>query len=92
MWIALHCIALHCILLTPVLTVACCETAGSCAHKSESAVEFKGKQCKVEKTVGFSKSTSHGGGNRVIDLDLSKLTMTKKDDSSSASSTATAGK
>lgn len=71
--------------------VAWCETAGSCAHKSESAVEFKGKECKVEKTIGFSKSTIQGGDNKITDLDLSKLTMFG-DDSSSANSTATAGK
>lgn len=67
------------------------KTPGSCSHKSESAVEFKGKQCKVEKTIGFSKSTSQGGDNKLIPLDLSKLTMSNNDDSS-ASSTATAGK
>ena len=75
------------------LIVAWCGVAGSCAHKSESAVVFKGKTCKVEKTVGFSKSTSHGGDNKVVPLDFSKLTLSKDDESSAAaSSTATAGK
>lgn len=85
------CFAWWAALLTDMLSGCLESLAGSCAHKSESAVEFKGKQCKVEKTIGFSKSTSQGGDNKLIPLDLSKLTMSNNDDSS-ASSTATAGK
>ncbi|KAL3162642.1 hypothetical protein ABBQ38_008687 [Trebouxia sp. C0009 RCD-2024] len=88
----------ECLLDDATKTVTCkpaqlvlTKTPGSCAHKSESAVEFKGKECKVEKTIGFSKSTIQGGDNKITDLDLSKLTMFG-DDSSSANSTATAGK
>ena len=76
-----------------MLSADCCGIAGSCAHKSESAVEFKGKTCKVEKTVGFSKSTTQGGDNTIVPLDFSKLSLSKDDDSSAtANVTATAGK
>lgn len=75
------------------LIVACVVVSGSCAHKSETAVEFDGKVCKVKKTVGFSKSSIQGGANKVVPLDFSKLTMSDSDDSSAtANATATAGK
>ena len=76
-----------------MLNVAYCGIAGSCAHKSDSAVKFKGKTCKVEKTLGFSKSTTQGGSNTIVPLDFSKLRLSKDDDSSAtANVTATAGK
>ena len=76
-----------------MLTVTCVGFAGSCAHKSESAVEFKGKTCKVEKKVGFSKATIQGGNKTTVPLDFSKLSLSKDDDSSAtANVTATAGK
>ena len=66
---------------------------GSCQQKSESAVMFTGKSCKVQKTVGFSKNTVQGGANEIVPIDLSKLTMTNDDSSSAAANaTATAGK
>ena len=56
-------------------------------------MEFKGKTCKVEKKIGFSKSTTQGGENSIVPLDFSKLSLTKDDDSSAtANVTATAGK
>ncbi len=72
----------------------CLLSAGSCQHKSESAVKFTGKSCKIQKEVGFSKNTVQGGANEIVPIDLSKLTMTTDDDSSSAAAnaTATAGK
>lgn len=68
--------------------------AGSCTHKSESAVKFEGKECKVEKTLGFSKNSTQGGDIDIIPLDWSKLIPVSDDDSSSAiaNATATAGK
>ena len=68
-------------------------TAGNCKHKSESAVKFTGKSCKVQKTVGFSKFTIQGGANEIVPIDLSKLIMSDDDSSSAAANaTATAGK
>ncbi|DBA78609.1 TPA: hypothetical protein ACH3X1_008538 [Trebouxia sp. C0004] len=53
--------------------------AGSCQHKSESAVKFTGKSCKIQKKVGFSKNTVQGGANEIVPIDFSKLTMTDDD-------------
>ena len=68
--------------------------AGSCTHKSGSAVKFEGKECKVEETLGFSKNLTQGGGIDIIPLDWSKLIPVSSDNSSSAmaNATATAGK
>ena len=56
-------------------------------------MKFTGKSCKVQKTVGFSKTTVQGGANEIVPIDLSQLTMSDDDSSSAAANaTATAGK